>query len=167
MALDEEKFKRVLGSWATGVAIVTSRHEDRIHGMTVSAFSEVSLDPPLVLVAVDKKSQTHGYLTEGKCFAVNILSLQQKSLSGRFATEGPKDFSDLDVTTAVTGAPILAGVLGFVDCRLTEILPGGDHDLFIGEIVAGDLVADDLGNGQPLLFYNGKYTQLAANDDQT
>ena len=156
-----------MGRFATGVTVVTTRTGDVLWGMTANAVTSLSLDPPLVLVAVDKKSQTHGYLTEGKCFAVNILSLQQKSLSGRFATEGPKDFSDLDVTTAVTGAPILAGVLGFVDCRLTEILPGGDHDLFIGEIVAGDLVADDLGNGQPLLFYNGKYTQLAANDDQT
>jgi flavin reductase (DIM6/NTAB) family NADH-FMN oxidoreductase RutF len=107
-------------------------------------------------LAIVRDSQSHAKFTEGGCFALSILSEDQEAISTRFATSGPKDFSDLDTTTAETGAPILAGALAYVDCRLVEVLPGGDHNIFIGEIVAGD--AQD---GQPLLFYGGKYARLA------
>jgi flavin reductase (DIM6/NTAB) family NADH-FMN oxidoreductase RutF len=124
--------------------------------MTANAVTSLSLDPPLVLVAVDRRAQTHQCLKENKCFAVNVLTADQEAISRRFAKSGPKDFSDLSVTTAVTGCPILTDALAWVDCRLVEILAGGDHDIFLGEILAGD--ARD---GQPLLFYAGQYRRLA------
>jgi flavin reductase len=87
---------------------------------------------------------------------VSILGSDQAELSRRFAVPGPKDFSDLDVTTAVTGSPILGGAIAFLDCRVHEILPGGDHEIFVGEILAGDCLG-----GDPLLYYAGRYRRLA------
>ena len=91
---------------------------------------------------------------------MNILTSKQQAVSNKFATPGPKDFSDLDIKTAETGAPIIADSLGWVDCKLTEILSGGDHDVFIGEIVAGEL-----NSGDPLLYFAGKYRDVAPLDE--
>jgi flavin reductase (DIM6/NTAB) family NADH-FMN oxidoreductase RutF len=97
----------------------------------------------------------HESLLQGKCFAINVLRADQEATSRQFAMPGPKDFSGLSLTVAKTGAPILVNALAFVDCRLVEILSGGDHDMFLGDPVAGE--ARD---GEPLIFYSGGYTQL-------
>jgi flavin reductase (DIM6/NTAB) family NADH-FMN oxidoreductase RutF len=156
MPFDSKLQRWIMGQLATGVTIITTRRNGEICGMTANAVTSLSLDPPLVLVAVDKKAQMHRQLTEARAFAMNILSDQQEALSQRFAARGPKETADLALTTAVTGAPILEDALAFVDCKLVEILPGGDHDIFIGEIVAGDVR-----EGKPLLYYAGKYGGLA------
>ena len=156
MAFDAMEQRRIMGHFATGVTVITTHRDGELHGMTANAVTSLSLDPPLVLVAVDLRSQMLEFLQHGNCFAMNILEADQEAISGRFAAPGPKDFSDLKIKTAVTGAPILAAALAFVDCRLSEVLRGGDHDIFIGEIVAGDAR-----EGQPLLYYKGKYAQLA------
>ncbi len=88
---------------------------------------------------------------------LNILSVEQEDISNRFAWSGPKDFSGLAIKTAVTGAPVLVDALAWVDCKVVEILRGGDHDIFIGEIQAGDLH-----DGEPLLYFEGRYTRLAS-----
>ncbi|MCL6502281.1 MAG: flavin reductase family protein [Pirellulales bacterium] len=155
MAIDSATQRRIMGRFATGVTVVTTRWQDELVGLTANAVASLSLDPPLVLVAIDRASQTHAKLVASRCYAVNILSAEQQEISQRFAQRGPKDFTDLNVTTAVTGAPILGGVLGWVDCRVTEILPGGDHDIFIGHIEAGGWR-----EGSPLLFFAGKYARL-------
>ncbi len=156
MAFDGKKQREILGRFATGVTIVSTTTGDSTWGMTANAVTSLSLDPPLVLVCVIKDSQTHTILKESKCFAVNILGEDQEEISNRFASSGPKDFSDFETKTAETGAPILANTLGWVDCRLHEIQPGGDHDIFIGEVVDGE--ASD---GRPLLFFGGKYGKIA------
>lgn len=155
MTFDSQEQRRIMGLFATGVTVVSTQHEQQTWGMTANAVTSLSLDPPLILVAVQRESQTHAQLEQAGCFAVNILTSQQKEISDRFAFKGPKDFSDLDFVTDVTGSPILSGALGYVDCQLKEILPGGDHDIFIGEIVAGQA-----NEGEPLLYYQGEYTQL-------
>jgi flavin reductase (DIM6/NTAB) family NADH-FMN oxidoreductase RutF len=156
MSFDSKRQRQIMGRLATGVTVVSTKAGDDGWGMTANAVTSLSLEPPLVLVAVVRDSQTHTYLQDSRFFAVNILSEEQEELSNRFAFKGPKDFSDLEVETAITGAPILKDAIGWVDCRLTEILPGGDHDIFIGEIVAGDV-----GDGRPLIFHEGKYRRLA------
>jgi flavin reductase (DIM6/NTAB) family NADH-FMN oxidoreductase RutF len=115
------------------------------------------LTPPLVLVAVERIAHSHEYLLKHRIYAMNILANDQEHLSQRFATRGPKVFTDLEFKTAATGAPILAGTLGYVDCKVIEILPGGDHDIFVGEILAGEA-----GEGEPLLYFCGKYRALVA-----
>ncbi|HEV3023088.1 MAG TPA: flavin reductase family protein [Pirellulales bacterium] len=156
MPFDSKLQRRIMGQFATGVTVITTRRGGEICGMTANAVASLSLEPPLVLVAVDKRAQMHGHLSDARAFAMNILSDQQEALSQRFASRGPKETGDLALTTAITGAPILADALAYVDCKLVEILPGGDHDIFIGEIVAGDVR-----EGKPLLFYRGKYAAVA------
>lgn len=156
MAFDSMKQRRILGHFTTGVTVVTTDGPAGSHGMTANAFASLSLDPPLVLVAVDRRASMLEFLEQNGCFAVNILRDDQEPLSLRFATPGPKGFSDLDVTTAATGSPVLLDALAFLDCRVHSILPGGDHAIFVGEILAGD----DRG-GRPLVYYGGNYRNLA------
>src|SRR5262245_17714026 len=127
-----------MGRFATGVTVVTTGRDSNRYGMTASAVASLSLNPPLLLVAVDKGAHMHGCLREHGFFAINVLSEEQEAVSRRFAQRGPKEFSDLNLTTAATGSPVFADALAYADCRVVEILPGGDHDIFIGEILAGD-----------------------------
>ena len=159
MAFDPAEQRRIMGSFATGVTVVTTSGELPT-GLTANAVTSLSLDPPLVLVAVDKKAGSHQAIKDAGCFAMNILTAKQQTVSNKFATHGPKDFSDLDIKTAATGAPIIADSLGWVDCKLSEIISGGDHDIFIGEIVAGEL-----NSGDPLLYFAGKYRDVAPLED--
>jgi flavin reductase len=156
MAFDSKMQRKIMGHWATGVTVVTTDGEAGSHGLTANAVASLSLDPPLLLVAVDKRAATLDYLKKNGCFAVNILRLDQEEVSKRFATPGPKDFSDLNINTAATGSPILADCLAYLDCRVSEILPGGDHEIFVGEIVAGEYQG-----GEPLLYFSGGYRRLS------
>ncbi|MBI2481305.1 MAG: flavin reductase family protein, partial [Planctomycetia bacterium] len=128
MALDSKEQRRILGKFATGVTVASTKVGDETWGMTANAVTSLSLDPPLVILCIQKEGQSRDMFERGGCFALNILSADQQDISDRFAFKGPKDFSDLETTTAETGAPILLGTLGWVDCKLKEILPGGDHD---------------------------------------
>ena len=156
MTFDSQKQRKIMGHFATGVTVVTTDGPAGSHGMTANAVASLSLDPPLVLVAVDKRAALLEYLLKNRCFAVNILRLDQEDLSRRFAAAGPKNFSDLNITTAVTGSPVLVDGLAFLDCRVHDILPGGDHDIFVGEILAGEYQG-----GEPLLYFSGRYRRLA------
>ena len=155
MTFDPKKQRQILGHFATGVTVVTSDGEAGSHGMTANAFASLSLTPPLIMVAVDRRAAMLEFLTGNRCFAVNILRVDHEELSRRFATPGPKDFSDLNVTTAETGSPILVDAIAYLDCRVYDILSGGDHEIFVGEILAGDYRG-----GEPLLYFAGKYRKL-------
>jgi flavin reductase (DIM6/NTAB) family NADH-FMN oxidoreductase RutF len=153
---DSQLQRRIMGHFATGVTVVTTRRGEELCWMTANAVASLSLDPPLVLVAVDKRAQMHEHLVQARFFAINILNEEQEALSRRFAVRGPKEWSDLKLTTVVTGAPIIEGALAYLDCKLAEVLPGGDHHIFTGEIVAGNVA-----EGRPLLYYQGNYARLA------
>jgi flavin reductase len=156
MPFDSKQQRKIMGQFATGVTIVTTDGVAGPHGLTANAVASLSLDPPLVLVAVEKRAHSLDYLRKNGCFAVNILRLEQEEISRRFATPGPKDFIGLNITRASTTAPILTDCLAFVDCRVVEILPGGDHEIFVGEIMAGEYHG-----GDPLLYFAGGYRRLA------
>ena len=157
MAFDPMLQRQIMGRFATGVTVVTTRYGEQISGMTANAIMSLSLDPPLVVVSVDLQSNMHGHLTQGQCYAINVLKHDQEDLSRRFAKPGPKDFSDLKLTVAETGAPILVDALAYIDCRVVEVARAGDHDLFIGEPLAGETY-----DGEPLIFYSGQYAELEA-----
>src|SRR5262245_34716041 len=157
MPFDSKLQRKIMGRFATGVTVVTTAGAGGMGGLTANAVASLSLDPPLVLVAVDKRAGSYPEITANGCYAVNILAADQEEISRRFATPGPKDYTGLTWTKAVTGAPVLEGSLGWVDCRLAEVLPGGDHDIFVGEIVAGD----SRDEGLPLLYFSGRYRRLA------
>lgn len=154
-----EDLKKLLGRWTTGVTIVTARSGEKVHGMTVSAFTEVSLDPPLVLVCCDKSSNTHQLMTEGGVFAVNILARDQTALSNKFASkkEEWQRFDDLSWDSEVTGAPILHGTVAALDCRVVAAHEAGDHLIYVGEVKA--LRLDE--SREPLLYQAGAYGRFS------
>jgi flavin reductase (DIM6/NTAB) family NADH-FMN oxidoreductase RutF len=154
--IDESEFRRVMGHFATGVAVVTScQDEGSAVGLTVSSVSSVSLDPTLVLVCVAHDSQTHDWITEAGVYAINVLEEggRGETLARRFAGGGAEEkFRGTAWRTERTGAPVLDDALAWLDCRVTAALPGGDHTIFVGEVLAADAR-----EGTPLLYYRGGY----------
>jgi flavin reductase (DIM6/NTAB) family NADH-FMN oxidoreductase RutF len=139
MAIEKAFFRQVMGRFTSGVTVVTTRYNNVIAGLTVSSFTSLSLDPPLILICVDQASGTLESLRQSKIFAVNILTTQQVELSRCFATSSEdrfEHFCHAAYHTAATGAPILDGVLAFIDTRLVAEYPGGDHVIFVGQIEA-------------------------------
>ncbi len=154
MMMDTAEFRRILGHWASGVGIVTARTaEGRVCGLTANAFASLSLEPLLVLVCVEKTADTHDCIRSAGAFAVNILNSEDERIARRFAAwEVDRKFDGLAYHQEQTGSPVLDDALAWVDCRLHGEYDGGDHTIFVGEILAGDA-----GNGTPLLYYRGGY----------
>lgn len=153
--IEPSEFRRVMGHFSTGVAVVTSRRPDHsLCGLTANAICSVSLRPTLVLVCVERVAHTHDCILEAGAFAINVLGAQSgERLARRFAAwEADDKFTDVRHRTHRTGAPVLEEALAWVDCTLTEALPAGDHSIFLGEVAAAD--ARD---GIPLAYYRGGY----------
>jgi len=159
MAFDSKKQREIMGNFATGVTVASTVVDGENWGMTANAVTSLSLEPPLILLSVGSDSQSHTMFKTAGCFALNILGADQEHLSNRFASPGPREFEDLRTTVAETGAPIMLDAIGWLDCKVVEILPGGDHDIFIGEIQAGDCQ-----DGDPLLYFSGGYRRIAPKD---
>ena len=159
MAISSEEFRAALGSWASGVTIITARAGDEVHGMTVSDFSGASLEPPLALVCAAKTSVTTGLIEKGKCFGVNVLGADQSALSNKFASKKDefKRFEGVDTFEAETGAPLLSDALVNLDCRLIAVHEAGDHLLCVGEIESARV-----NEGEPLVYFNGSYGRFEA-----
>jgi flavin reductase (DIM6/NTAB) family NADH-FMN oxidoreductase RutF len=158
VAVDAEAFRSVLAGWASGVTIVTSRLGPRVHGMTVSAFCSVSLEPPLVLICADKSSNTLELIDQSRVFSVNILAAGQDALSNRFASkkEEHRRFEGLDCPDGVTGCPLIPGALGSLDCNVTQAIDAGDHVVYIGRVEAAR--TDD---APPLVYFRSRYRGLS------
>jgi flavin reductase (DIM6/NTAB) family NADH-FMN oxidoreductase RutF len=151
-----DEFRRVLGHFATGVTIVTTCDADaRPSGLTVSAFAALSLDPPLVLVCVDHKSQTYPALRERGRFAVNVLSLGQEAISRRFASTRLDKFDGLVYRLSDLGLPLLEAALAHIECVTVSTHVEGDHTIFVGRVER-----TAVGHGDPLLYFRGQYNRL-------
>jgi flavin reductase (DIM6/NTAB) family NADH-FMN oxidoreductase RutF len=158
--IDESEFRRVIGHFATGVAVITTCRDDGSEcGLTVSAVASVSLNPTLVLACVDHASETHGWLQRAGFFAANVLEEGRgETLARRFAGSGQEDkFRGLAWHAERSGAPVLDDALAWLDCRVTAALPGGDHTIFVGEVLAADAR-----EGTPLLYYRGGYGRFTS-----
>lgn len=156
-SIDVSRFRRLMSRFATGVTVVTTRSGQNIHGLTCNAFCSISLNPCTVMVSVAKDARSWPLIEESRLFAVNVLSEDQSSVSDRFAgRHREKDddrFEGIEWATAVTGAPLLEGAQGYLDCRVTQSYDGGTHTLFLGEVVA--LKLDD--SRSPLVFCGSSY----------
>mgnify|MGYP005836515959 CR=1 FL=1 len=166
MPIDRDSFRQVLGHFAAGVTVVTTvNKEGAPYGLTATAFTSVSLDPPLVLVCVDRKSETHPHFAAAGVFAVNFLAYGQEELSRRFAVSGGEKFREVAHSRGVTGAPLLEGTVGYVECELRQAVEAGDHTIFIGEVVNARCPTPETGGRTqaptPLLYYRGRYHRLA------
>ena len=192
MAIEKDFFRQVMGRFATGVTVVTTRSNKGLSGLTVSSFCSVSLDPPLVLICVDLNSNTLPYIRESGTFAVNILTDRQEHLSRCFATssdERYQHFCYASFHVAATGSPVIDGTLAFIDTRVVAEYPGGDHVIFVSQVEAmgiggqvafaeeadeyySTLVGSD-GNAPledkaaPLAYYRGEYRHLARDYQQS
>jgi flavin reductase (DIM6/NTAB) family NADH-FMN oxidoreductase RutF len=156
MAVDQALFRQLAGSFATGVTVITTGAEGSFRGMTANAFSSLSLDPPLVLVCVDKSAETLAVLKAAGRFNVNILSSEQEQLSRNFARkESPEahGLTGIDYRLGELGLPVLNGSLAYLECEVVEQYEGGDHIIFVGEVTHGELGASE----QPLLYFRGRY----------
>jgi flavin reductase (DIM6/NTAB) family NADH-FMN oxidoreductase RutF len=139
MTIEKDFFRQVMGHFPTGVTVVTTHDQGKPSGLTVSSFASLSLNPPLVLVCVDRASNTLPLFRESKSFAVNFLTAKQVHLSRCFATPSEdrfEHFCHVSYHVASTGAPIIDDVLAFIDARLVAEYPGGDHVIFVGEVEA-------------------------------
>jgi len=154
--IDQDLFRAVLGRFATGVTVVTTRDADGTpHGMTVSAFSSLSLEPPLVLVCVANSATMAPLMASAEHFAVNVLSSTQEAVSRRFAGDVHDRFAGIGFHEGHNGAPVLDEVLAWLQCRIVARHPAGDHVIIIGEVEHADV-----GDGKPLLYYRGGYATL-------
>ena len=158
-AASKDDFKACMSNFASGVTVVTTVDQGgKPWGLTVSAFSSLSLDPPLCLVCIDRRAGSLETFRTSRRFAVNILSDKQEDISNRFASRSKDKFADTDWQPGpVLGCPVFADVLTWTECEVTEILPGGDHDIFVGQ-----LVRVEAGEGQPLLYFNGTYGDVTS-----
>lgn len=153
---DTDGFRAVMGSFATGVSVMTTVVDGVPHGMTASAVASVSLDPPLVLVCVERAAEMASRVIDAGVFALSFLGEDQALLSTTFADparpDGEAQFTGVPTGTAVTGARIVQGGVGWVDCRVWSVTDGGDHLIVVGEVVALDTETD-----APLLYYRSGY----------
>lgn len=157
MSVEKADFRRALGHFAAGVTVVTSKFDDATRaGITVTAFSSLSLDPPLVLVCIDRRARIHDRLQIGGNFAVNMMSQEQEFVSRRFASSEPDPFREIGYRDGLLGAPVIEGAIAAVECRIVERLPGGDHTILVGQVEATHFA-----EGKPLVYFRGGYAQLA------
>jgi len=157
--IGEAALRKMRGLFASGVTVVTTSLEGRLRGVTVSAFAAVSLDPPLVLIALANETTTLEMIAESGILAVNLLSDEQEFLSERFAARAPivnESFEGAPYRVAVTGAPILEKSLAWYDCRVEATYVSGDHTLIVGRALA--IGMDE--SRQPLIYFANRYRHL-------
>lgn len=146
-------------AWTSGIAVVTASHEGEQHGMTVSSFTSISLEPPLIMISVQTGSRTHKLASQANGFAVTILADDQQEISDRFAGRIP-DAEDrlagIETETLVTGAPFIKGGLAYLDCRVSQSIEVGTNTLFLAEVVS----ARGNGEGDPLVYHDRAYRKL-------
>ena len=163
---DEERrrLRTLMGHFATGVTVVAARHGPLLAGMTSNAIATISVDPPILMASIARKAETHGAIIGSHGFSVNVLADDQQELAECFAqpTTATKllRFCDAAWHEAETGSPILEGALAYFDCRLSQRHDGGDHTIFLGEIVAAGYRDD----AAPLIWYSSQFHRLRARD---
>ena len=156
MTITPDDFRAALSRFATGVTILTARDATGgDHGMTVNAFSSVSLSPPLVLACIAKDADMHAVLQSATSFALSVLTTEQEELSRRFADEPDNRFDGVAFTRSAAGVILVGGAHAHIECRRVAWHDAGDHGICVGQVER-----TTLGVGEPLLYYRGSYTRL-------
>lgn len=158
MPISKDEFRHALGRFASGVTVITTRDAaGNLHGITVSAFCSVSLEPALVLVCIDKNTGSHYALTQTNSFVVNVLRDDQQYISDRFASYLPNKFEVVKYHSGIDDLPVLENVLANLECRLINAHDNGDHTIFVGEIEKATV-----SDGKPLVYWQGNYRNLVS-----
>ena len=159
MTLDSETLRRAMRAWTTGVAIVTSIYGDQQYGMTVNSFTSISLEPPLISVALRQLTHTHDLVVKSGMFSITILTAAQKELSDRFAGKLPNitnRFDGVQTETISLDSPVFKDGMAYFDCRVVSSMPVGENTLFVAEV----LDARGEGEGEPLVYHNREFWRL-------
>ncbi len=159
MTLDPEQLRHAMRAWTTGVAVVTAQHAGQRYGMTVNSFTSISLDPPLISVALKQLTHTHELVEKSGEFAITILASHQRELSDRFAGrfhDLHDRFDGVATETLLIDAPLIKEGLASFNCRVVQSIPVGENTLFVSEVIA----ARGEGAGSPLVYHNRIYWKL-------
>ena len=161
MPFDSDAFRKIMGRFATGVTVVTTAIDGRLHGMTANAVTSVSLDPLLLLVCVAKTAVAHGEMERASHLGVSILAADQEDVSNLFASTAEPEVDGLRGAAfriGSSGVPLLEGAVATVECEIDERFEAGDHTIVLGRAVGGELISE----AQPLLFFGGRYARIAS-----
>jgi flavin reductase (DIM6/NTAB) family NADH-FMN oxidoreductase RutF len=154
---DAKELRRVMGQFATGVTVITTRDAaGNLYGLTANAVTSLSLVPPLVVICVDRKAESFIHFYDSKRFVVNVLGEHQQDVSARFAQSGGEKFTGIAHRKGPNGTAILEGTLAHLDCKIVATHEGGDHVIHVGEVEHAEVTG-----GTPLLFFQGQYRRLA------
>ena len=149
--VDRERMRHVMGHFASGVTIITARNAGIDYGLTASAVSALSLDPPMLLICVNKTSNTQKAIAQSQVFAVNILRENQSEVARQFASANPQKFSEMRISYGALGVPLLEDMLATIECRVTAEVTGGTHSVFLAEVEAAQAT-----EGMPLTYFRGR-----------
>ena len=160
MSINKDELRQVMRSWTSGVTVVTARHGERKHGMTVNSFTSIELEPPRVIVSLESSCLTHELASQSGHFGITILSAEQKEVSNRFAGRVPEmdenRFEGLAIETLKSGVPFICGGLAFLDCAIVHSYDSGSNTLLIGDVIAASSSAE----GNPLVYFDRDYRFL-------
>jgi flavin reductase (DIM6/NTAB) family NADH-FMN oxidoreductase RutF len=154
--VDRERFRSVMGHFASGVTIISTRHEGIDYGLTASAVSSLSLDPPMLLICVNNSANTRAAIEASGVFAVNILGENQSEVAQQFATSRPDKFTGLSISYGDLGVPLLDDALAMLECRVTEVVSGGTHSIFLAKVQTAQ-ATDEM----PLTYFRGRLGHLS------
>lgn len=159
-----EQLRGSMRKWLTGVTVVTASADGIKHGMTVSSFTSVSLDPAQILISLQQNSRTHDLIMRSRSFGISVLAADQEDISNIFAgrkSDEEDRFADLDTFTMKTSSPFISGSLAFLDCKVVTTIGSGTHTIFIAEVL--DTRSAET-NKDPLVYYNREYKRLSKNE---
>lgn len=156
MPVDDALFKLAMSHFTSGVTVVTTEHDGTPYGMTVASFASLSLHPPLVLVCIEKNTKSHDAILGAQKFGVSVLGAEQAQLSNRFASRSDDKFTGVVLDAGELGVPLINGAICQLECRVHEQLPGGDHTIFVGEVISARTA-----DGTPLVYWRSSYRQIA------
>jgi flavin reductase (DIM6/NTAB) family NADH-FMN oxidoreductase RutF len=157
MPIDDARFKEAMSRFASGVTVVTAEHEGALYGMTVASFASLSLHPPLVIICIEKSVKTHEAIRAAGRFGVSILASTQADVSGKFASKADDKFSGVNIRRGENGLPLIDGAICTLECRVHEQFAGGDHSIFVGEVLDAQTASD----GAPLVYYRSAYREIS------
>lgn len=155
MPMDDARFKEAMSRFASGVTVVTTEHDGTPYGMTVASFASLSLHPPLVLVCIERSAKSHDAIRASGRFGVSILAQSQADVSGRFASKAEDKFAGITTRRGEHGLPLIDGAICTLECRVYGELPGGDHTIFVGEVLDSET-----SDGAPLVYYRSSYREI-------
>jgi flavin reductase (DIM6/NTAB) family NADH-FMN oxidoreductase RutF len=161
MSIDDAHFKEAMSRFASGVTVVTTEHDGTQYGMTVASFASLAIHPPLVIICVAKAAKSHDAIRASGQFGVSILASTQEALSGKFASKSEDKFAGVEIRRGASGLPLIEGAICTLECRVHDQFPGGDHSIFVGEVIDAQTLSTQAGEGAPLVYYRSAYRAIS------